>query len=66
MKVEKLIQSKNGIMVSADMSVRKAVKYPVCKEDYAWNPSICACECDKHWDSEIIITIWNNDHQLNV
>ena len=19
----------------------------VCEEDYAWNPSICACECDK-------------------
>ena len=53
MKVEKLIQSKNGITVSADMTVRKAVKYPVCKEDYAWNPSICACECDKHWDSDL-------------
>ena len=23
------------------------MKYRVCKEDYAWNPSICACQCNK-------------------
>ena len=20
----------------------------ICKKNYAWNPSICACECDKN------------------
>ena len=23
---------------------KKAIKYCVCKEDYAWNPRICVCE----------------------
>ena len=31
------------------MSVKKT-NHPVYKEDYAWNPSICASECDKVCD----------------
>ena len=30
---------------------KKPIKHCVCKEDYAWNHSICVCECDK--DCEI-------------
>ena len=29
------------------MSVNVSV-HNVCKEDYAWNPRICACEIDKY------------------
>ena len=31
------------------MSVKK-IKHCLHKEDYVWNPSICACECDKDCD----------------
>ena len=26
---------------------KKTVKHGVCKEDYVWNSSICACKSDK-------------------
>ena len=29
---------------------KKPIKHCVCEEDYAWNPSIGACECDKYCD----------------
>ena len=29
---------------------KKLIKHRVRKECYAWNPSICACECDKDWE----------------
>ena len=28
----------------------KPIKHPVCEEDYAWNPTIHACECDKDYE----------------
>ena len=30
-------------------SVKKAIKHHTSK-DYAWNSSLCACECDKDWN----------------
>ena len=47
--VGSLIQNKNGIMISVNVSV--LIKYRACKENNAWNFSICTCECDK--DCEI-------------
>lgn len=26
---------------------RNPIEYPLCKKDYAWNPSTCPCESDK-------------------
>ena len=26
---------------------KKPTKLCICKEDYVWNPSICACDCGK-------------------
>ena len=26
---------------------KKPIEHSACKKDYAWNPSTCACECDK-------------------
>ena len=34
------------------MSCKKTIKHRVCKDDYAWNPYVCACECDKHCEIE--------------
>ena len=31
---------------------KRSTKHSVCKEDYAWNPRICACECDKDCEIE--------------
>ena len=42
--VENVIQNKNRIMMS-----RKSIKHWVYEEDYVWNPSISACESDKHY-----------------
>ena len=36
--VENVIQSKNGIMINVNVSVKK---------NKAWISNICACECDK-------------------
>ena len=30
------------------MWVKKTIQNHSCKEDYAWNPSTCASECDKY------------------
>ena len=32
---------------------KKPIKH-ACKKDYAWNVSICACECDKNCDISIL------------
>ena len=29
---------------------KKPIKHCVCEKEYAWNPSICACVCDKDCD----------------
>ena len=29
---------------------KKPIKHRACEEGYTWNPSICACECDKDCD----------------
>ena len=41
------VQRKNRIMISVDVYTKKPFKEPACKNSYVWNPSICACECDK-------------------
>ena len=43
-----VIQSKNGAKINVNMNSYKVVNK---MKDYAWNPSLCACECDK--DCEI-------------
>ena len=45
---ENSIQSKNSTKISVNAAVKKLIKHHVCKENYAWKPSTCACECDKH------------------
>ena len=29
--------------------VQKLINYCLCKQGYAWNPSICTCECARGW-----------------
>ena len=41
------IQSKNRIVISADVSAKKPMQNHVCKKGYDWNLSICDCECNK-------------------
>ena len=47
LEVEDVIQKKNEVMISVSIQVQKIIKHDVCEEDYMWNRSICACECDK-------------------
>lgn len=28
---------------------KKSIRHKIWKEDYAWNPSTCACECNKKY-----------------
>ena len=42
---ENVIHSKNE--VSVDVIVKKT-KHGLCKNNYAQNPSVCACECDEY------------------
>ena len=42
-------------MESVNVSVKKTIKYCVCKKDYAWNHSACARECDKCYKSLLMI-----------
>ena len=45
--VESVMQNKNRIMISVNMGIKNPINHCVCEEDYDWNLSICACECDK-------------------
>lgn len=31
-------------------NIKKPAKHRASKEHYGWNPSTCACECDKAWE----------------
>ena len=33
--------------ISVNVNVIKKNEGRVCEEGFAWNPGICACECDK-------------------
>ena len=46
--VQNVIESKNGAKINVNMNSYKVVNK---MKDYAWNPSLCACEWDK--DCEI-------------
>ena len=35
-------------MDTCSCECKKPIKHRVCERDYAWNPRIDACECDKH------------------
>ena len=41
-------------MISVDVYTKKPFKEPACKNSYVWNPSICACECDKIFEIDNI------------
>ena len=43
--LENIIQNKYRIMTTdkCQFELKNPIKHPVCEEDYAWNPSICAC-----------------------
>ena len=30
---------------------KKPIRYRACKENYSWNPSACACECDQDFET---------------
>ena len=40
------IQSKNGIMMSFGVSVKKIDDWYSCRNDFIWNPSTCDCACN--------------------
>ena len=42
-----VIKIRDGIMIRANMNIKKKTKHRVWAEVYAWNPSICACKCDR-------------------
>lgn len=36
--------------MSVSPNIKKPTKHRASKEHYGWNPSTCACECDKAWE----------------
>lgn len=61
---------KNGTTVSVSVSVKKQYRHCSC-EDYAWNPSKCACDCDKNCENgeylkecECIKSYWWSSHYM--
>ena len=42
--VENLVQYKNGITKNVNVNSKNEYNDCVFKENYTWNPSICACE----------------------
>ena len=37
----------NETIMSVSPNIKKPTKHRASKEHYGWNPSTCACECDK-------------------
>ena len=40
-----VIQSKNGIIINVDVTVKELDDWSSCQDDYMWNPSTCDCQC---------------------
>ena len=50
--VENVIQIKNVIKMNVNIC-KNPIKNHICKKDYLWNPSTCACENDEYSESII-------------
>ena len=44
---ENVIQIKSAITVNVNMNGKKRLNHSYTRKHYVWNPSTCACECDK-------------------
>ena len=47
MMIKNVIQRKNVMKISVNVSVKNPLKYHVCKKYYVWNPSTCDYEINK-------------------
>ena len=45
--VENVIQIKSAITINVIMNGKKRLNHTYTRKHYVWNPSTCACECDK-------------------
>ena len=51
--VENVTQTKRGITINVNVSVKIQKNYRVCKKDYIWNPATCSCKNGKYLASII-------------
>lgn len=49
--VNLMVENNSRKKWNSDKCQKKSIRHCTWEEDYAWNPSICCCECDK--DCEI-------------
>ena len=59
-----VIQDKNGKSDKCQWECKELIKHHTCEKDYAWNTSICACNCDKDCENDKDLKNFECDRSL--